>query len=253
MANLSNASERSDCGYCPIRERAICAYCEPHELAVLNQAKSYQVYEKGREIVSAGLQSEFVGTIVSGVVSLSKTQPDGRKQVLGLQFPSEFLGGAFRPRSPCDAVAATDVLLCRFERKAFQKLLAETPNLRDRLLDLTMDDLDAVREWMIVLGLKTAREKVAAFLLMIARRTYRGSTDFLKDGQPRWIDLPITRGEIGESLGLTIETVSRQITKLKVEQVIGFDNSRRFQVLSVDALREAAGDAADTEGDGAVI
>lgn len=239
----SRQFDRSDCTYCPIRERAVCAYCEPSELEALNAAKSYQTYQKGQEIIAAGEQSPFVATIVSGVVSLSRTQADGRRQLIGLQFASDFLGGAFRPRASCDAIATTEVLLCRFERKAFDKLMAETPNLRDRLLDITLDELDAVRDWMAILGLKTAREKVAAFLLkLVTRARASGSQRFKIPEERVTVDLPITRGEIGECLGLTIETVSRQLSKLKVDAVIGFDNSRGFELLDEDALREAAGD-----------
>lgn len=252
MSAPARTEKKMDCTYCPIRERAICAYCEPAELALLNQAKSYQVYEKGKEILSASRPGDFVGTIVSGVVALSKTQPDGRKQVMGLQFPSYFLGGAFRPRAACDAVAATDVLVCRFDKRSFEQFLADTPNLRDRLLDLTLDELDAMRDWMSILGLKTAREKVSAFLQMIARRS---AGQKCSAGQACAahvaVDLPISRGEIGESLGLTIETVSRQLSKLKVEKVIGFENSRQFTVLDPEALRDAAGEVDDPDAEAA--
>ena len=140
--------QQQDCTHCAIRDRAICAYCGPQELEQLNAAKSYRGFPKGSSILFAGEESEFVGTIVTGVVALSKSLSDGRRQVVGLQFPSDFLGGAFRQRAPCDAVAATDVLLCMFERRSFLTLIQETPSLRDRMLDLTLDELDALRDWM---------------------------------------------------------------------------------------------------------
>lgn len=231
-------ADRSDCSYCGIRDRAICAHCGPEELARLNECKSYHAIDKGAEVLTAGRESPYVGTIVSGVISLSRTQADGRRQLMGLQFPSEFVGGALRPRASCDAVAATDVLLCRFERRTFDRILAESPTLRDRLLDMTMDELDAMRDWLSILGLKSAREKVAAFLLMLWRRSGAASSRLSRD----IVELPLTRGEIGESLGLTIETVSRQISKLRLQGVIGFENARSFELLNAQALREAAGE-----------
>ena len=235
--------QQQDCTHCAIRDRAICAYCGPQELEQLNAAKSYRGFPKGSSILFAGEESEFVGTIVTGVVALSKSLSDGRRQVVGLQFPSDFLGGAFRQRAPCDAVAATDVLLCMFERRSFLTLIQETPSLRDRMLDLTLDELDALRGWMTLLGLKSAREKVASFLLMLAKRS-RPASKGAAFALPAELDipLPITRGEIGESLGLTIETVSRQFSKLKVEGVIAFGTSRDFRVLDLEALQDAAGE-----------
>ncbi len=243
---MSQAAEkrvtRTRCASCAIRERAICAYCEPDELETLDAIKSYRAYAKGSEIVVAGERTPFVASIVSGVVSLSKTLADGRRQVIGLQFQSDFLGGAFRDDASCDAVAASDVLLCQFERAAFDRLLRDTPHLRDRLLDLTLDELDAARDWMTLLGQKTAREKVAAFLLMIAKRSVPPGARSPASGVATVAELPITRAEIGEHLGLTIETVSRQLSKLKAERLIDFETTRRFRIPNVSALAAEAGD-----------
>ena len=93
---------------------------------------------------------------------------------------------------------------------------------------------------MTILGLKSAREKVASFLAMLAARAKPAKAVGVPADLD--IDLPITRGEVGESLGLTIETVSRQFSKLKVEGVIAFNNSRTFRVLDAAALQEAAGE-----------
>ncbi|MCI4660416.1 MAG: Crp/Fnr family transcriptional regulator [Neomegalonema sp.] len=225
------------CASCPIRERAICAYCGPQELVELDAIKSYRTYPKGSEIVAEGEKPPFVASIVNGVVSLSKTLMDGRRQMVGLQFPSDFVGGAFRDSAPCDATAASEVLLCQFERTAFEALMRTTPALKERLLDLTLHELDAAQDWLTLLGQKTAREKVASFLLMIAKRVGRPE----KSG-PVTAELPITRAEIGQHIGLTIETVSRQLSKLKSSGVIDFETTRRFHVPDMAALAAEAGE-----------
>lgn len=232
--------QRTRCGACAIRERAVCAYCEPTELENLDAMKSYRAYPKGATIVTAGEESPFVASIVSGVVSLSKTLADGRRQLVGLQFPSDFLGGALRGSANCDASAASEVLLCQFDRAAFNRLMASTPHLRDRLLDLTMDELDAARDWLTLLGQKTAREKVAAFLLMIAKRTASIGKHGAAPAVSTTAELPITRSEIGEHIGLTIETVSRQLSKMKSEGLIDFETTRRFRIPDVAALAAVA-------------
>ncbi len=226
------------CGDCPIRERAVCAYCNPDELQMLDAIKSYRDYAAGREILAAGEQSSVVGSIVSGVIKLTKTLADGRTQMVGLLFPGDFVGHAMRIRAEYDAVAATDVTLCQFQRKPFETLLRETPRLEQRMLQMTLDELDAAREWLLLLGRKTAREKLASFLLMLARRETDGG------GRMRDISiaLPLTRAEIAEYLGLTIETVSRQMTKLRADGVLSFESTRALNLPDLERLALEAGE-----------
>lgn len=226
---------RGGCVDCAIRERAICAYCKGEEIELLDKLKSYRCYEKGAEIVAEGERSPFVASIVQGFVSLSKTLVDGRRQIVGLQFPSDFVGGAFRNSAAYDATAASDVVLCQFDRAGFDDLMRTVPALQTRLLEITLDELDAARDWLTLLGQKTAREKVATFLLLIARR----SGTFQPD-RSVVAELPITRAEIGEYLGLTIETVSRQLSKLKSSGLIDFESTRRFTIADIDMLAEEA-------------
>lgn len=237
VQSLSRRAPKTRCGACAIRDRAICAYCGPDELEKLDAIKSYRAFKKGAEIVKAGEETPFVASIVNGVVARSRTLVDGRRQMVALQFPSDFIGGPSRRIATCDAVAASEVLLCQFDRAAFERLLQETPELKDRLLELTFNDLDTAQEWLTLLGQKTAREKVATFLLMITRRSPPP-----QPGDRVTADLPITRSEIGEYLGLTIETVSRQLSKLKSSGLIDFESTRRFSVPDVAALAAEAGD-----------
>lgn len=226
------------CGACPIRERAVCAYCSGDDLVLLDSMKSYRDYESGQELMAAGEASPSVGSIVKGVVKLTKTLIDGRTQMVGLLFAGDFVGHPLRPMAEYDAVAATPVTLCTFQRVPFERLLRERPPLEKRLLRMTLDELDAARDWLLLLGRKTARERVASFLLMLARR------EVIADAPPPravQIDLPLTRAEIAEYLGMTIETVSRQLTKLKSDGVIAFDSTRVVRLPDLDRLAEEAG------------
>jgi CRP/FNR family transcriptional regulator len=111
-----------------------------------------------------------------------------------------------------------------------------------RLLEMTLDELDAAREWMLLLGRKTAREKIASLLALLARRDAaakgRGGVVF---------DLPLTREEMADYLGLTLETVSRQMTALRKDGVIALDGTRHVRVADFDRLLDETGD--DTDGD----
>jgi CRP/FNR family transcriptional regulator len=225
------------CGACPIRERAVCAYSGPKELEALDAIKTYRDYPGGKEILAAGEEWGLVGSVVRGVVKLTKTLSDGRTQMVGLLFPGDFVGHAMRARAEYDAVAATPVTLCLFQRKPFEALVRENPRIERRMLEMTLNDLDAAREWLLLLGRKSAREKLASFLLMLGRRVAPDTAE----ARATQIDLPLTRAEIAEYLGLTIETVSRQMTKLRGDGVIAFESSRTLFLPDLERLEVEAG------------
>jgi CRP/FNR family transcriptional regulator, anaerobic regulatory protein len=231
-----------DCNECPIKDRAVCAYCEKSEMALLEAMKSYKTYAAGDPIIFAGDRMVFVGSIVTGVARLSQTMVDGRKQMVGLLLPSDFVGRPGRAYSAFDVEATTDVTLCRFERKPFEKLLCDIPHLRERMLEMALDELDAAREWMLLLGRKTAREKIASLLTIIARRQNSTATVSKNDIT---FDLNLTREAMSEYLGLTLETVSRQINALKKDGVIRLEKKRHVHVKDFARLLAETGDDAD--------
>lgn len=229
-----------NCGDCPIQHRAVCAYCEKSELLILEAIKSYKTYYPGESIIFAGDEMKFVGSVVTGVARLSQTMEDGRKQMVGLLLPSDFVGRPGRNFAAFDVEATTEVTLCRFEQKPFEKMLRDIPHLRERLLDMALDELDAAREWMLLLGRKTAREKIASLMAIIGRR--QGKSDGNNDLA---FDLSLTREAMAEYLGLTLETVSRQINALKKDGVITLEKKRHVVINDFTRLLEETGDDAD--------
>lgn len=225
------------CQDCPIRHRAVCAHCEADELAELEAIKFYRSFEAGQHILWEGDRLDFVASVVTGVVALTRTLEDGRTQMTGLLLPSDFLGRPGRENAPCHATAATDVTLCCFRRQPFDRLMHATPHLSQRLLEMTLDELDAAREWMLLLGRKTARERIATFIAMIARRQGGQAR-----GGPMRLDLPLTREAMGDYLGLTIETVSRQIGALRRDGVIELAGLRGITVPDPARLAAECGD-----------
>ncbi|WP_137702761.1 transcriptional regulator FnrL [Marimonas lutisalis] len=232
-----------ECVDCPIRHRAVCARCEPDELAELEEFKYYRSFEAGQTVVWSGDRMDFVGTVVSGIASLTQTMEDGRTQMVGLLLPSDFVGRPGREGAAYDVVATTDLTMCCFRKKPFETMMETTPHIAQRLLEMTLDELDAAREWMLVLGRKTAREKIASLLSIVARRdaTLRKVT---MDG-PLVFDLPLTREAMADYLGLTLETVSRQISALKRDGIIHLEGKRHVTVPDISVLMEEAGDDSD--------
>jgi CRP/FNR family transcriptional regulator len=232
-----------ECSGCPIRHRAVCARCDSDELARLEEIKYYRTYEAGQAIAWAGDDMGFVASVVKGVATISQTMADGRKQMVGLLLPSDFIGRPGRAATPYDVTAVSEVTLCCFRRKPFEYLMAVTPHVAERLLDMSLDELDAAREWMLILGRKTAREKIASLLTIIARREATVGLQTIKGRIT--IDLPLTREAMADYLGLTLETVSRQISALKGESIIELDGKRRIIVPDIRRLMAETGDDMD--------
>ena len=237
----------SNCANCPIRHRAVCARCNADELVELDAIKYYRTYEAGQTVIWSGDIMSFVSSVVSGVATLTQTMEDGRTQMVGLLLPSDFVGRPGRDGTPYNVVATTDVVMCCFRKKPFEELMEQTPHIAQRLLEMTLDELDAAREWMLVLGRKTAREKIASLLSIIVRRDASLTPGGI--GENVVFDLPLTREAMADYLGLTLETVSRQMSALKRDDVIKLEGKRHITVPNMERLLSEAGD----DGDGGYI
>ncbi|MNE68114.1 Nitrogen fixation regulation protein FixK [compost metagenome] len=160
---------------------------------------------------------------------------DGRQQIVGLQFAPDFLGRPFVGESNTTVEAATDVNICIFPRNVADRILNQSPQMEHKLYDQSLKELDEARDWMLTLGRKSAQEKVASFLYLIATHIDPENEDKSS------FDLPLSRADIADFLGLTIETVSRQMTKLRKEGVVHIENNRHVTVPDLDRLNYAAG------------
>lgn len=232
------AKTMNTCTDCSVRTKAICQSLCQADLDELNRIGRRQTVERGQTLQWQGDDSLLVGNVIDGVLKLSSSSMDGRDQTLGIKFPSDFIGRPFGQRSNHSIVALTDAQVCTFPRSAFDDFARDHPDLEHRLLERTLTDLDRTREWMMLLGRKSATERVAAFLLAMADRLADESDG--SENAPLRFELPFGRQEIGDLLGLTIETVSRQITRLRDEGVIDTPDRRGIVVLDREALEAYA-------------
>ena len=192
-------------------------------------------YPAGTELLADAAPITSYGNVLSGVVKLSKVLEDGRQQVVGLQFAPDLLGRLFASESRVTAEAASDVDLCMVPRSALEALLRENPALEHAIMLQTLRELDEARDWMVTLGRKTAAEKVASFLYLIASHSDPVRSEVTS------FDLPLSRADIADFLGLTVETVSRQLSKLKADGVIEIETYRHVSVPDVARLRVRCG------------
>ncbi|MFD9900512.1 Crp/Fnr family transcriptional regulator [Mesorhizobium sp. NPDC059025] len=226
------------CQACEARHRGVCGALDSDQLVTLARASSKQTIEPGAELVGDMETVDHYSNVLAGVVKLTKTLSDGRQQIVGLQFAPDFLGRPFKTESAVNAEAATNVSLCSFPKAAIERMMKQSPELENRLLRQTLKELDEARDWMLTLGRKTASEKVASFLLLIANHI----DPTLDEGEEKvTFDLPLTRADIADFLGLTIETVSRQFTKLRADGVISIENNRHVTVARRERLEARAG------------
>jgi CRP/FNR family transcriptional regulator len=227
---------RHACADCAIRNSALCRVLSAEQLARLNRVSCRRHYEPGRLIAASDQPQDWFGNVVSGVVKLTKTLSDGRQQIVGLLFPSDFLGRPFKVRSAYAAEAATHVELCCFSRQHFEQMMHGEPEMQQLLLEQTLEEVDAAREWMFVLGRKSAGEKVATLIRLIVERMRLAPCEACGEPQPLHFDLPLSRTEMADYLGLRIETVSRQLKRLRTAGVIEATAGRAITVRDVGAL-----------------
>lgn len=220
------------CDRCEVRDRAICADLGATDRTTLNRIGRRVALKAGQTVMWEGDSSTLVANVIEGTLKLSTSTADGREQIVGVVYASDFIGRPFGSYTPHSVTALTDARLCLYPRGAFDGFAREHPALEHRLLQRTLDDLDRTRAWMLLLGRKNAREKVATLLLDMRNRVQA-------DAQGT-IELPLSRQQIADVLGLTIETVSRQATELKREGVISLLGRRGVRICDVEQLESIA-------------
>ncbi len=234
--DIHNAQIPVLCQACEARHKGICGALEPAQLLQIGRQAGRREVPPGTELVVPGVHSDGFANILSGVVKLTKLLPDGRQQIVGLQFAPDFIGRPFADHSDVGAEAASTVRICAFPRSALEELTRRSPALEHRLHMQALRELDDAREWMMILGQKSAAEKVASFLLLLARHF-----DPTSDVDSQVFDIALKRADIADFLGLTIETVSRQLTHLRKAGVITIRKNREVMVCDVGKLESASG------------
>lgn len=232
----------SDCATCVVRNRAICSDLDAEELTILSGMGRHTKIVPGQSLIWEGEDALIVANVVDGILKLWSSLPDGREQIIGIAYPSDFIGRPFSLRTQYNVTALTDARVCMFHSSDFDQFAREHPRLEHKLLDRTLAELDRTRKWLVMLGRMNASEKLANFLLDMSARLMRA--DCSGDAPVNRFDLPFGRQQIADILGLTIETVSRQMTQLKQQGLIEIEGRRTVEIIDRQALQEiAVGDA----------
>jgi len=204
----------NDCRDCKVRQFSVCGALAPDELDELDRISQVKNFPARTILFDQGAPAASVFNVTEGIVRLYKSLPDGRRQIVGFALPGDFLGLALMDRYGVAAEAVTPVRACRFARPAFLAYVDDKPHLLRRLHEFTGHELSLEQDQMLLLGRRTAAEKVAAFLLNLQTRYSRIGTPSVT------VPLPMSRQDIADYLGLTIETISRTLTRLAREKII---------------------------------
>jgi CRP/FNR family transcriptional regulator, anaerobic regulatory protein len=225
------------CRHCGAREFNICqALDSVQQDRLFALATRLQLGRRDR-LFAAGDPARYVYNLTEGTVSVSRSLADGRRQILGFLLPGDFLGLEAGDTHRCDAEALTETKVCRFERAVFDAFLHDNPEVALRLLRIASSDLAQAARHEVLLGRKTAVERIATFLLDLRDRS---GARHLRT-QP--LALPMTRSEIADYTGLTIETVSRVMGRLKSGKVIELVGASAVRVLDDAQLERMSGAA----------
>jgi CRP/FNR family transcriptional regulator len=213
----------------------VAGLCRPLDAASLDDVlgEAEQLTLAARDILfDEGDRAGHIFTLVQGTAKLTRLLPDGREQVLGFRFAGDVLGYTGADRYPFAAQMLTPAQVCRLERKRLDTLLRRYPALERRLLDLCVQELAATQEQLVTVGRRTAEARVAAFLLSLAEAGKRRAQH-----EPV-LDMPMTRGDIADFLGLTLETVSRTLTAFRRRGWIREPVHGRVEILKRQALTD---------------
>ncbi|MCF6321180.1 MAG: Crp/Fnr family transcriptional regulator [Rhizobiaceae bacterium] len=234
--DIHNSDIPAVCKSCEARHRGICGALSTDQLLHLSKYTNRTTYDSATELIPEGEDVERYSNILSGVIKLSKLLADGRQQIVGLQFAPDFLGRPFKNKSETTAETATQVEVCTFPKSILETMIHQSPELEHLLYEQSLKELDDARDWMMTLGRKTAAEKVASFLYLIG--THIDPTRGINDSSIGF-EIPLKRADIADFLGLTIETVSRQLTKLRKAGTIELENNRSVTIKDMNVLRNA--------------
>ena len=185
---------------------------------------------EGREIFAEGADADTFYKVVSGVVRVCKFLNDGRRQIEAFHVAEEIFGFELGTERMLSAEAVSDCTLISYRRRNVEQIAQKNESVSHQLLRLAMHNLAHAQDHSLVLGRRGAAEKVACFILGWSKRCADA------DG----VHLAMSRQDMADYLGLTIETVSRSLSQFERDGVIALPTTRHLKVLNADALEDMA-------------
>jgi CRP/FNR family transcriptional regulator len=223
------------CFGCQVRHAAACGVLEAAELASMRRLGWTLCLRTGQPLFHEGDEASRVFTLTSGSLKLYRLLADGRRQVTGFMFPGDFIGITMDDEHAFTVEALEDSHLCWFPRSRFGEFAEDHPAVERELYRMAAHELAAAQAQMVLLGRKTAEERLASFFMSLVERAEKAS-----GREERIIRLPMGRLDIADYLGLTKETVSRVLAVLKNKRVVRLAALDRIELLDREGLAAIA-------------
>lgn len=219
------------CAACPVRDRAACSALDGEERVELARLGRHRELAPGEILFAADEDNDRCATLVSGALKISTLEDDGSERLLSLIPPAGFVGELFAPVARFEVAALTRSEVCLFSRREYEAAVERYPALARALLRRSSEDLFGARSLMAIVARTSARAKVGAFLLA----TGQAASDSPCHAAPTF-ELPLSRSEMAGLLGLTIETISRQLTALERSGAIRRKGLRGIELVDTAQL-----------------
>lgn len=224
------------CRNCAVYRLCVPLGLEAADLSLLERVvRRKEIYRRGEFLFHTGQRFDYLYAIRSGSVKTFLTTEDGRVQITGLHVAGELLGlSAIEPqRYTCEATALETTSVCKVAVEQLEEVAEQVPAIHQRMLLVLSNRLVHDEELMLLLGKRSAEERLAAFLVGLSRRFARrnfSATEFR---------LSMSRADIGNYLGIAEETVCRVLSRLQRQGLIHV-RRREVQILEAERLRELA-------------
>ena len=223
------------CQGCEARGQALCRVLDCEALAEFKRLGLTMRLRAGQTLFREGDLASRVFTLTEGSLKLYKLLPDGRRHVVGFMYPGDFLGMSIDDEHAFSAELIEHAQLCCFTRGRFEAFLSDHPLLEHELYRFAAHELSAAQQQLVLLGRKTAIERLASFLLLLVDRA-----DRLAGKETNVVDFPMSRADIADYLGLTKETVSRIRSAFRAGRLIRLVALNKVEILNRSALQQAA-------------
>ena len=229
---ITGIIQKNRCSECKIRPHSFCRCLEEDQLKEFSGISSDKVFEDKQNIFLQQDSALNLYNITEGNVKIYQLMDDGRIQIIGFLYPGDFFGSYKNGKYNYSADAIGNVNVCVFEQNKLDEYLEKNVKLTKELLHQTSHELTLAEDKIRVLGKLDATERLSRFILNSSEQRKRIGW------QNNPISLPMTRQDIADYLGLTVETVSREITKLKSSNIIKIISSKQIYISDVDKLTE---------------
>ena len=237
--NIAHGTASAHCAECGARHDGICDALDDADLQFLAKVAQHVTVAPGKVFIEEGDPAAYFYNINAGHVRVFKSLADGRRHITGFMGVGQCLGLDIGGDYAFSAEAMAEVKLCRFHRKSLGELFTAFPAVERRLLGIAAHELTVAHEQMLLLGRKTAQERVASFIISWAAQTALCPAGGLPaPGQV--LGLPMNRSDLADYLGLTIETVSRSLSRLKAQGFIALEHLNEIRLLQPARLAAIA-------------